>query len=130
MTGEETHQAGGPADHAGVYVRGQASLTSRVPQGEDQGRREAADEVDRAMTCHECGRDDRETFDVAGRLIVFSYDKNWDRETISGLLEMLTPTATKLQEAGAIAVVLISDDVNVSTMDDQQLTEIGLQRVP
>jgi len=82
------------------------------------------------MTCPKCGRDDRETFDVAGRLVVFSYDKTWDRETISGLLEMLTPTATKLQEAGAIAVVLISDDVSVSTIDEQRLTEIGLQRVP
>jgi hypothetical protein len=72
----------------------------------------------------------RETFDVKDRLAVFTYDSHWTGDTIRAFLEGLKPTADNLREAGAIAVLVLSSDVTVKTLDEHLLTELGLQRIP
>ena len=71
---------------------------------------------------------DRETFDVKGRLILFTYDTNWSQSTIQQFLEALGPTATKLEEAGAIAVLVLSSDVTLNSLNETHLKDLGLQR--
>lgn len=71
----------------------------------------------------------RETFDVKGRLAVFTYDSHWTHDTVRAFMERLQPTAIKLEEAGAIAVIVLSSDVTLHTLNEQQLSEIGLQRI-
>jgi len=72
----------------------------------------------------------RDTFDVKDRLIIFTYDSHWTGDTIRNFLEGLQPTADKLREAGAIAVLVLSSDLSVKTLDERLLTELGLQRIP
>jgi hypothetical protein len=74
--------------------------------------------------------ENRETFDVKDRLAVFTYDSHWTGDTIRAFLEGLKPTADNLREAGAIAVLVLSSDVTVKTLDEHLLTELGLQRIP
>jgi len=81
--------------------------------------------------CPKCGRsDDRETFDVKDRLIILSYSTPRTQGMVNSLLEQLAPVAIKLEEAGAVAVLLLPDDMSVTTMTDEQLAEIGLRKAP
>lgn len=73
---------------------------------------------------------DRQTFDVKDRLIVFTYDSHWTQEAIERFMEALKPTADKLIETGAISVVALSSDITLNTINERQLTEMGLQRIP
>lgn len=73
---------------------------------------------------------DRQTFDVKDRLIVFTYDSHWTGDAVRGFLESLQPTSEKLREAGAIAVLVLSSDVSLKTLDERLLTQLGLQRIP
>jgi hypothetical protein len=76
------------------------------------------------------GEPERETFDVRDRLAVFTYDSHWTQGAIEQFLEALKPTADNLREAGAIAVLVLSSDVTLKTLDERLLTELGLQRIP
>jgi hypothetical protein len=73
---------------------------------------------------------ERETFDVKGRLILFTYDSHWTADTVEKFLESLKGTSDKLHEAGAIAVLVLSSDVTLKTLDERLLTQLGLQRIP
>jgi hypothetical protein len=73
---------------------------------------------------------ERETFDVKDRLVIFTYDKTWTGDAVDKFLQSLQPTSEKLHEAGAIAVLVLSSDVSLKTLDERLLTELGLQRIP
>jgi hypothetical protein len=85
---------------------------------------------ERALLAESQVKDGRETFDVKDRLAVFTYDSRWTGDAIRRFLELLQPTADNLREAGAIAVLVISSDVTLKTLDEHLLTELGLQRIP
>jgi hypothetical protein len=67
--------------------------------------------------------DNFDTYEVKDRLVVFQLKGNGQE-----FIENLGPTADKLVEAGATAVIVLTDGITLDTLDEQQLTEIGLKR--
>jgi hypothetical protein len=68
-----------------------------------------------------------EVVDVVGKLVVFTYEAGETPEKIEGFIAALQQTADNLKEAGAINVIVLASDITLNTLDEQQLTVMGLQ---
>ena len=70
-----------------------------------------------------------QALDVKDRLIIFRYAYHLDSEVVRNMVEKLESTATNMKEAGAIAVLFISDDITLESLNEQHLTDLGLRKV-
>lgn len=68
-----------------------------------------------------------EVVDVAGKLVVFTYQAGDSPIQIDSFMSALQPTADNLKEAGAINVILLASDITLTTLDEEQLSQMGLQ---